>query len=69
MSVDFRTVYVRTANDTWHICTQNMDSGTVLSAEGCNLDDSQNLEMYPELPEEVRAEYLCKRCYPTVSDR
>lgn len=70
MRTQFRTVVVKNADsNTWHKATQNQDSGTILSPEGCNLDDAQRLEMYPDLPDWVRGVELCKRCYSTSTDR
>lgn len=67
---EFKTVVVHSEESrTWHQAMQNQDTGTILSPEGCNLDDAQRLEMYPDLPEWVKGVDLCKRCYSTSTDR
>lgn len=67
---DWQTVSVRnTDSGLWHIAHQNQDTGTLFTPEGCNLDDAERLEMYPALPDDVAGDLLCKRCYPTETDR
>lgn len=36
---------------------------TRLTAEGCNLDDAEDVEEIPNLPQDVSSEALCKRCF------
>jgi len=68
--VDLETVTVRNpTSGTWHVATRNNESGVLLTPEACNLDDAERLELYPALPEDVSGIRLCKRCYPTETDR
>lgn len=68
---DMAEVVIRTKKGTWHRAIHNLTTDTVLSPEGCNLDDadSSSIELYPSMPEFAAAIDLCKRCYATETDR
>lgn len=62
---DYRPVAIHVEDGLWHRATQDMETDLLLTPEACNIDDAKRTELYPELPEWVQGQELCKRCYPT----
>lgn len=58
---DVRRVYLRTAAGEWHEAIRDGDGLRTLEAD--NLDQVEHLEEFDELPPDVEAEHLCRRCF------
>lgn len=67
--VDMQEVVIRTQGGTYHRAYHNLQTDTVLTPEGCNLDQAESVETFPQMPDEAEGLSLCLRCYPIGSDR
>lgn len=53
----------------YHTGYLDLDSGVLSTPESCNLDQVKDaLDEYPDLPDDVPGDQLCRRCFGGAAD-
>lgn len=68
VSINMNVVYVRVPGGRIHLGVRIEGRASILSIEGCNLDDAKLFEVLQSLPESAEAADLCERCFPWRDD-